>query len=66
MTDAPNIVDVYVGTQLGTSDHCLVSCVLHVKQSAPEYNIRSTVFLKHLSNLDSVRCAVRTIYGTPF
>ena len=47
MTDVPDILDVSVGTPLGTSDHCFVSCVLRVEQSVPEYNIRSTVFLKH-------------------
>ena len=26
----------------------------------PEYNIRSTVFLKHHTNFDNVRCAVRS------
>ena len=43
MTDVPDIVDVVVGTPLGTSDHCFVSCVLRVEQSVPEYNARSTV-----------------------
>ena len=33
MTDVPDIVDVVVGTPLGTSDHCLVSCLLRVEQS---------------------------------
>ena len=33
MTDVPDIVDVVVGTPLGTSDHCLFSCVLRVEQS---------------------------------
>ena len=28
MTDAPDLVDVFVGTPLNTSDHCFVSCVL--------------------------------------
>ena len=46
MTDVPDIVDVVVGTQLGTSDHCFVSCVLLVEQSAQERNVRSSVFLK--------------------
>ena len=36
MTDAPDIVDVFVGTPLGISDHCFVSCVLRVEQSVPE------------------------------
>ena len=60
MTDVPDIVDVFVGTPLGTSDHCFVSCVLRVEQSVPEYNIRSTVVLKHHTNWDNVRCAVRS------
>ena len=58
MTDVPDIVDVFVGTPLGTSEHCFVSCVLRVEQSVPEYNIRSSVFLKHRTNWDDVRCAV--------
>ena len=58
ITDVPNIVDVFVGTPLETSDHCFVSCVLRVEQSVSEYNIRSTVFLKHRTNWDNVRCAV--------
>ena len=34
--------------------------MLRVEQSVPEYNIRSTVFLKHRANWDNVRCAVRS------
>ena len=60
MTDASDI-DVAVGTPLGTSDHCFVSCVLRVEQSVPEYNVRSAVFLKHRTNWDSVRSAVRSL-----
>ena len=37
MTDVTDIVDVVVGTSLGTLDHCFVSCVLRVEQSVPEY-----------------------------
>ena len=58
MSDAHDIVDVVVGTPLGTSDHCFVSCVLRVGKSVPEYNVRSTVFLKHHTNRDSVPGAV--------
>ena len=65
MTDVPDISDVFVGTPLGTSDHCFVSCVLQVEQSVPEYNIRSTDFLKHRTNWDNVCCAVRSFtFGT--
>ena len=60
MTDVPDIVDVVVGTPLGTSDHCFVSCVLRVEQSVQEYNARSTIFLKHRTNWDSVHSAVRS------
>ena len=46
--DAPDIVDVlFIGTPLGTSNHCFVSFVLQVEQSGPENNIRSTVLLLH-------------------
>ena len=61
MTDVPDLGDFVVGTPLGTSDHYFVSCVLRVEQSVPEYNVRSTVFLKHRSNWESVRSAVRSV-----
>ena len=61
MTDVTDIVDVVVGAPLGTSDHCFVRCVLRVEPSVPEYNVRSTVFLMHRTNWDSVRSAVRSI-----
>ena len=35
MTDVPDIVDEVVGTPLGPSDHCFVSCVLRVEESVP-------------------------------
>ena len=60
MTDVPDIVDVVVGNPLVTSDHCFVTCVLCVEQSVPEYNVRTTVFLKHRTSWDSVRSAVRS------
>ena len=34
--------------------------MLRIEQSVPEYNDRSAVFLKHLTNWDYVRCAVRS------
>ena len=60
MTDVPDIVDVFVCTPLGPSEHCLVGCVLHVQQSVPEYNVRSTVVLKHRTNWNGVRNAIRS------
>ena len=60
MIDVCDIVDMFVGTPLGTSDHCFVSSGLLVEQSVPECSIRSTVFLKHHSNLDNVCCIVRS------
>ena len=53
-------VDEVIGTPFGTSAHSFVSCVLRVEQSVPEYNARSTVFLKHRTNWDSVRSLVRS------
>ena len=44
MTDVLDVVDVVVGTPIGTSDHCFVSFVLRVEQSVKEYNVKSTVF----------------------
>ena len=50
-----------VDTPPGTSDHCLVSYVLRVEQSVPQYNVRSTAFFKHRTNWESVRGAVKSI-----
>ena len=36
MTDAPDIVDMFLGTPMGTSVHCFFSCVFHIQQSVPE------------------------------
>ena len=47
MTDAPDVVDVTLGSPLGTSDHCFVNCELLVEQVIPEHNIRRVVHLKH-------------------
>ena len=63
MTDIPDIVNVAVGTPLGTSDQ-FVSCVLRVEQSVPEYNVSNTVFLKHHTNWDSVCSVVRSFTWT--
>ena len=60
MTDVPDILDLFIGTSLGTLDHCFVSCELCVKEYVPEYNVRSTVFLKHHPNWHNVHCAVRS------
>ena len=48
MMDAPDIVNVlFIGTPLGTSDNCFVSCVLQVEQSVLKNNIRRTVLVMH-------------------
>ena len=60
MSDAPDLVDVFIGIPLRTPDHCFISCVLQVEHSVPEYNIRSTVILRHRTNWDNIRCAVRS------
>ena len=68
MTDDPDIVDVFVVTPLSTSDHCFVSCVLRVEQSVPEYNVRSTVFLKQSIVPTGTVSAVQScaLHGSPF
>ena len=60
MTDVPDMVDLVVGTPLGTSDRCFVSYVLRVEHSVSKHNVRSTVFLKHHANWDSFRSAARS------
>ena len=59
ITNVSDIVGVVVCTPLGTPDHCFDCCVFRVEQSVPEYNVRSTFFLKHCTNWDSVSSAVR-------
>ena len=60
MSDDPDREDVVDGTPFGSSDPCFFSSVFRIEQSVPEYNFRTTVFLKHRTNVDSVRCAVRS------
>ena len=60
MTEVTDVVDVFVGAPLGTSDHSFVSCVFRVEKSVPENNIRSTVFLKHRTSWDNVRGEARS------
>ena len=60
LTDIPDIVDVVVGTPLSTSNHWFVSCVLRVEQSVLEYNVKSTVLLKHRTNWISVHSAFKS------
>ena len=43
ITDASDIVDVFLRTPLVTSGQCFVSCTLRVEQSVPEYNGRSSL-----------------------
>ena len=66
LTDAPDRVDVFVGTPLGTSDHSIVSCVLRVEQCVPEHNVRSTVFLKHCTNWEMSAVQSGASYGAQF
>ena len=61
MTDAPDFVDVSLGTPLGTSDNCFVNCDLLIEQVITEHNIRHVVHLKHRINSDNVRNAVRSL-----
>ena len=58
MTDVPDIVDAYVSTPLGLLITAL--SVVCFGLSILKYNIRSTVFLKHRTNWENVRCAVRS------
>ena len=60
MIDVPAIVDVVIGSPLGTSDHCFLCNVLRVEESVLEYNVRSTVFRKYRTNSDSVHGAIRS------
>ena len=55
MTDVPDVVDVFVGTPLSTSVSCFVSCFTVSREQCQKY-----CFLKHRTNWDSVRSAVRS------
>ena len=48
MTDAPGIVDVFIGTPLRTSEQSFVSCVLWVEQS--ECNLYQSTMSEVLSS----------------
>ena len=61
MTDAPDVVDVSLGSPLGTSDHCFVNCELLVEQVIAVHDIRRVVHLKHSINWDNVRNAVESL-----
>ena len=67
MTDAPDIVDVFIGTPMGTSDHCFVSCELRVEQSVPENNVRHTFFFSGIVPTGT-KSTVQTgaLHGAPF
>ena len=56
----PDILDVLVGTPLGTSDHCFVLCYVFFRLSNRYRSTMSEVpvLLKHRTNWDNVRCAV--------
>ena len=66
MTDVPDIADGVVGTPLGTSDHCFVSCVLRVEQSVFEYNVRTTILLNHRTNWTVSAVESGAVHGAPF
>ena len=55
MTDVPDIVNVSVGTPIGTSDHCFLSARVKVSQSVPAYDVRRTVFRKSAVDWSLVR-----------
>lgn len=61
ITEVPDVVDVSVGTPLGTSDHCCLNLHVTVNQSLPSYDVRRTVFLKNRVNWDRVREDVQDI-----
>ena len=66
MADVPDMVDVVVGTPLGTSDNnCFVSCVLHVEQSVLECNVRSSVFLMHRPTGTVYAVQSEALHGAP-
>ena len=54
LTDVPNIVDISIGSLLGTSDRCLVRCELLGKQNILEHKVR------HLVNLNNE--TTQTVY----
>ena len=51
---------MFVGTPLGTSDHCFVSCALRAEHLYWSTISEVFVFLKHRTDWDNVHCAVRS------
>ena len=46
ITDDADVLDVLVGTLIGTSDHCSLHLAIQVPQGLSFYNVRRTVFVK--------------------
>ena len=58
MTDVADVVDVSVGTPIGTSDHCFLHLAIKVSQVVPFHNVRRTIFVKGRVDWDIVRSDV--------
>ena len=61
ITNVPNIVEVSIGTKIGNSDHCHLNVKIDVKQEIPQFTIQKKIYLKHRTNWDSVRAAIRCL-----
>ena len=51
MTNVPDVVKIWVGSPIGSSDHSYVACRLLVEQSVQEHCIRRRVRLKNRVNM---------------
>ena len=49
-TDVPGLLTTSVGTPIGSSDHCLISCTVKVVQNLPGITISQRVYLKSRAN----------------
>jgi len=61
MTDVPDVINVFVGTPLGTSDHSYLELDVNVSQMLPTYDARRTVFVKSRVDWEKVRREVRVL-----
>ena len=53
-TDVPGLVSASIGTPVGRSDHCLISCDIKVVQNISNITISKKVYIKSRANWDTI------------
>ena len=53
-TDVPGVVNVNVGSPIGTSDHAYISAIIKIKQPIPAVNFSRKIYLKSQADWNSI------------